>query len=100
MMPIFFWNGNGISKRSFHPSYSLQQTGSTGEDPLGLSALCGYSTRAISDDYAYHPLLIWAKKHRISLTDTFKDLFKLSKNYRTRDIDPIYVFLEISNRYK
>ena len=53
------------------PGYSLQQTGSTGEDPLGISAGTGIQHEQYRIDYAYSSFADLGEVHRISLTGHF-----------------------------
>ena len=53
------------------PGYSLQQTGSTGEDPIGLSAGTGFQHEQYRLDYAYCSFVDLGEVHRISLTGHF-----------------------------
>ena len=60
-----------VSGLFIRPGYSLQQTGSTGEDPLGLSAGTGIQHEQYRIDYAYSSFVDLGETHRISLTGHF-----------------------------
>ena len=60
-----------VSGLFIRPGYSLQQTGSTGEDPLGLSAGTGIQHEQYRIDYSYSSFVDLGETHRISLTGHF-----------------------------